>query len=318
MAADRPRVVVTRRLPGTALDRLAEVADVEVWPGRLEPSPAELRELAAGSTGLITMLTDRVDAELLDACPDLRVVANYAVGYDNLDVAELSHRGVAASNTPGVLTDATADIAWALIMATARRLPEGATAVKDGDWLTWEPSWLLGQDVAGATLGIVGYGRIGAAVARRASGFGMEVLAWNRSPKMADGVSFVELPELLERADIVSLHCALTPETEGLIGATELQAMKRTAVLVNTARGAIVDQRALAAALRDGEIFAAGLDVVVPEPIPVDHELLAIPSCLVLPHLGSASVATRSKMADMVVDNVLAALRGDPLPNPVG
>lgn len=318
MAADRPRVVVTRRLPGTALDRLAEVADVEVWPGRLEPSPAELRELAAGSTGLITMLTDRVDAELLDACPDLRVVANYAVGYDNLDVAELSRRGVAASNTPGVLTDATADIAWALIMATARRLPEGATAVKDGDWLTWEPSWLLGQDVAGATLGIVGYGRIGAAVARRASGFGMEVLAWNRSPKMADGVSFVELPELLERADIVSLHCALTPETEGLIGATELQAMKRTAVLVNTARGAIVDQRALAAALRDGEIFAAGLDVVVPEPIPVDHELLAIPSCLVLPHLGSASVATRSKMADMVVDNVLAALRGDPLPNPVG
>lgn len=318
MAADRPRVVVTRRLPGTALDRLAEVADVEVWPGRLEPSPAELRELAAGSTGLITMLTDRVDAELLDACPDLRVVANYAVGYDNLDVAELSRRGVAASNTPGVLTDATADIAWALIMATARRLPEGATAVKDGDWLTWEPSWLLGQDVAGATLGIVGYGRIGAAVARRASGFGMEVLAWNRSPKMADGVSFVELPELLERADIVSLHCALTPETEGLIGAPELQAMKHTAVLVNTARGAIVDQRALAAALRDGEIFAAGLDVVVPEPIPVDHELLAIPSCLVLPHLGSASVATRSKMADMVVDNVLAALRGEPLPNPVG
>ena len=308
---------MTRQLPGTALDRLREVADVEVWSERLPPSPDELRELAAGASGLIAMLTDRVDAGLLEVCPDLVVVANYAVGYDNIDVAALAERGVAVSNTPGVLTDATADIAWALIMATARRLPEGAAAVKEGDWLTWEPDWLLGQDVAGATLGIVGYGRIGAAVARRATGFGMEVLAWNRRPKEAEGVSFVALDELLERSDIVSLHCALTPETEGLIGAAELQAMKTTAVLVNTARGAIVDQPALAAALRAGEIFAAGLDVVVPEPIGIDHELLQIPSCLVLPHLGSASVATRSKMADMVVDNVLAALAGHPLPNAI-
>jgi lactate dehydrogenase-like 2-hydroxyacid dehydrogenase len=308
---------VTRQLPGTALDRLREVADVEVWSERLPPSPDELRELASGASGLITMLTDRVDAGLLEVCPDLVVVANYAVGYDNLDVPALAERGVAVSNTPGVLTDATADIAWALIMATARRLPEGAAAVKEGDWLTWEPDWLLGQDVAGATLGIVGYGRIGAAMARRATGFGMEVLAWNRRPKEAEGVSFVALDELLERSDIVSLHCALTPETEGLIGAAELRAMKPTAVLVNTARGAIVDQPALAAALRAGEIFAAGLDVVVPEPIGIDHELLQIPSCLVLPHLGSASVATRSKMADMVVDNVLAALAGHPLPNAI-
>ena len=317
MSADRLKVAVTRQLPGTALDRLREVADLEVWPERMPPSPDELRDLAAGASGLITMLTDRVDAALLDVCPDLVVVANYAVGYDNIDVAALGEHGVAVSNTPGVLTDATADIAWALIMATARRLPEGAAAVKEGDWLTWEPDWLLGHDVAGATLGVVGFGRIGEAVARRARGFDMEVLAWNRSPKQADGVTFVELDEVLERSDIVTLHCALTPETEGLIGATQLRAMKPTAVLVNTARGANVDQPALAAAQRAVEIFDAGLDVVVPEPIGVDHELLQIPSCLVLPHLGSASVATRSKMADMVVDNVLAALRGDPLPNKI-
>jgi len=312
-----PRVVVTRQLPGSALDRLTRMAEVEVWPERLPPSPADLQRLGADAHGLITMLTDRVDAALLDACPDLVVVANCAVGYDNLDVAELRRRGIAASNTPGVLTEATADLAWALIMATARRLPEGAAAVREGDWLTWEPDWLLGHDVAGATLGIVGYGRIGAAVARRASGFGMEVLAWTRRPKDVDGVSFVGLDELWARSDVVSLHCALTDETRGLIGAAALRAMKRTAVLVNTARGAIVDQAALADALRSGEIFGAGLDVVVDEPIPVDDELLTIPSCLVLPHLGSATVATRSKMADMVVDNTLAALAGDPLPNAI-
>jgi len=317
MAVPRPRVVVTRALPGPALERLRPVADVEVWPERLPPTEDELRRLAAGSRGLITMLTDRVDAALLDACPDLVVVANYAVGYDNLDVAALADRGVAVANTPGVLTEATADIAWALIMACARRLPEGAAAVRSGDWLTWEPDWLLGHDVAGATLGVVGFGRIGEAVARRARGFAMEVLAWNRRPKEAEGVEFVDLDELLERSDLVSLHVALSEETRGIIGAAQLRAMKPTAVLVNTARGAIVDQAALADALRSGEIFGAGLDVVVDEPIAVDDELLDIPSCLVLPHLGSATVATRGRMADMVVDNVLAGLRGDPLPNAV-
>lgn len=316
-ARQRPRVAVTRALPGTALGRLAAAADVEVWPERLPPSASQLRELASGATGLITMLTDQIDVSLLDACPDLVIVANYAVGYDNIDVAELHRRGIAVSNTPGVLTEATADIAWALIMATCRRLPEGAAAVRNGDWRTWEPDWLLGHDVAGATLGIVGYGRIGAAVARRAKGFGMKVLAWNRSPKEADGVELVELDELLARSDIVSLHSALTEETRGMIGATQLRSMKPTAVLVNTARGAIVDQSALAEALRAGEIFGAGLDVVVEEPIDVNDDLLTIPSCLVLPHLGSATVATRSRMADMVVDNVLAALAGKPLPNPV-
>jgi len=311
------RVVVTRRMPGTALDRLAEVAEVEVWPERLPPSPEVLRELVADADGLVTMLTDRVDAALLDAAPRLRVVANMAVGYDNLDVAELARRGIPASNTPGVLTEATADLTWALILATARRLQEGIDAVRNGDWLTWEPDWLLGHAVGGATLGIVGYGRIGAAVARRALGFDMEVLAWSRRPKDVEGVTFVPLEELLERADVVSLHCALTPETHHLIGAAELARMKPTAILVNTARGAIVDQAALADALRRGEIFGAGLDVVVEEPIPVDDELLTLPRCTVLPHLGSATVATRTRMAEMVVDNVLAGLAGQPLPNAI-
>jgi glyoxylate reductase len=310
-----PLVAVTRALPGGALDRLRAVADVSVWPDRLPPSPDDVRAWAAGAVGLVTTLSDRVDADLLDACPGLRVVANVAVGYDNLDVAELTRRGIAAANTPGVLTESTADLAWALILAASRRLPEGAAAVRAGEWVTWELDWLLGVDVAGATLGIVGFGRIGAAVARRAAGFGMEVLAWNRTPKAAEGVTFVPLGELLRRSDIVTLHCALTDETRGLIGADELRAMKPTAVLVNTARGPIVDQRALARALRSGEILAAGLDVVEHEPIPPDDELLSLPNCLVLPHVGSATVVTRSRMADMAVDNVLAVLAGDPPPN---
>jgi glyoxylate reductase len=313
----RPRVVVTRHLPGGALDRLREVADVAVWPERLPPSPDALRSLAADAVGLVTMLTDRVDAALLDACPHLRVVANVAVGYDNLDVAELTRRGIHAGNTPGVLTESTADLAWALLLASSRRLPEGAAAVKAGEWLTWEPDWLLGVDIAGATLGIVGFGRIGAAVARRAAGFGMEVLAWSRTPKSVEGVTFVPFEDLLRRSDVVTLHCALTDETRGLIGARELRAMKSTAVLVNTARGPIVDQSALARALRTGEIFAAGLDVVEHEPIPPDHELVALPNCLVLPHVGSATVTTRSRMADMAVDNVLAVLAGEPPPTGV-
>jgi lactate dehydrogenase-like 2-hydroxyacid dehydrogenase len=311
---DRPRVAVTRRLPGGALDRLGDHADVDVWPDRLPPSPDELRTFVAGAGALVTMLTDRVDAPVLDACPAVRVVANVAVGYDNLDVAELTRRGIPATNTPGVLTESTADLAWALMLAACRRLPEGAAAVKAGEWVTWEPDWLLGFDIAGATLGIVGYGRIGAAVARRAAGFDMDVLAWNRTPKPAgeaSGVTFVGLDELLHRADIVTVHCALTDETRGLVGGAELAAMKPTAVLVNTARGPIVDQRALASALRSGEIFAAGLDVVEEEPIPPDDELLGLPNCLVLPHVGSATVATRTRMAGMAVDNVLAVLAGD-------
>jgi lactate dehydrogenase-like 2-hydroxyacid dehydrogenase len=314
--AGRARVFVTRDLPGTGLTRLRAAADVDVWPERLPPPPEVLRERAAPADGLITLLTDQVDGDLLDACPRLRVVANVAVGYDNLDVAELTRRGIPAGNTPGVLTESTAELTWALILGASRRVVEGVNAVLAGEWLTWEPAFLLGQELEGAVLGIVGMGRIGQAVARRAQGFDMQVVAWSRQPKPLPDleVRWVGLDELLASADVVSLHCALTPETHHLIGATQLARMKPTAVLVNTARGPVVDQPALADALRQKRIAAAGLDVTEEEPIPLDDPLLGLPNCIVLPHIGSATVKARSKMADMAVDNVLAGLAGQPLP----
>ncbi|MBO0713848.1 MAG: D-glycerate dehydrogenase [Acidimicrobiales bacterium] len=316
MGEGRARVFVTRDLPGSALSRLRTVAEVDVWPERLPPPPQVLRERAASADGLITLLTDQVDAALLDACPRLRVVANVAVGYDNLDVAELTRRGIPAGNTPGVLTESTAELTWALILGASRRVVEGVNAVLSGEWLTWEPAFLLGQELSGAVLGIVGMGRIGQAVARRARGFDMQVVAWSRQPKpLADlEVRWVELDELLTTSDVVSLHCALTPETHHLIGAPQLARMKPTAVLVNTARGPVVDQPALAEALRANRIAAAGLDVTEEEPIPLDDPLLGLANCLVLPHIGSATIQARSKMADMAVDNVLAGLAGRPLP----
>jgi glyoxylate reductase len=255
------------------------------------------------------MLTDRVDTELLDAAPGLRAIANYAVGSDNIDLEAARARGIPVGVTPGVLTDATADIAFALILAIARRLPEGEAAVRAGEWLTWGPDWLLGRDVHGATLGIVGQGRIGAAVARRADGFGMTVVHHSRS-------SGIPLDELLARADFVSLHVPLTQETRHLIDAAALERMRPTAYLVNTARGGIVDQDALAAALHAGSVAGAALDVTEPEPLPPDHPLLDAPNLIVLPHLGSATHATREAMASLAVDNLLAALDGKPMPSP--
>jgi glyoxylate reductase len=315
VASQRPRVFVTRRLPGDAVERLAAVAEVEVWPGRLPPSPGDLARHAADADGLLVLLTDRVDDALLDRCPRLRVVANMAVGYDNLDVDALTARGIPAGNTPGVLTESTAELTWALILAAARRVAEAERSIRRGEWVTWEPDFLLGRDLAGGTLGIVGFGKIGAAVARRARCFDMRVLAWTPRPKPVGGVAWVSLDELLAEADVVSVHCALTPETKGLIGARALALMKPSAVLVNTARGAIVDQAALAEALRARRIFAAGLDVVDREPIAADDPLLSLDNCLVVPHIGSGTVATRSRMAAMAADNVLAGLRGERLPN---
>jgi len=236
------RCFVTRQLPGDALGRLAAEHEVDVWPGRRPPAPTELRDRAASADGLLCLLTDRIDAALLAGCPNLRAVSNLAVGCDNVDVEAVRARDIALGYTPDVLTETTADLAFALILAAARRLPEGVAAVREGEWLTWEPGWLLGRDVHGATLGIVGLGRIGRAVARRAEGFGMTVVHSSSN----DGLP---LPDLLAAADFVSLHCPLTPHTRHLIGAAALAAMKPTAILVNTARGAIVDQRALAAAL---------------------------------------------------------------------
>lgn len=311
-----PRVFVTRILPGDAVERLREHADVDVWPDEMPPPYETLRERVAECDGLISLLTDRVDAPLIGAAPRLRVISNVAVGYDNIDVAAATARGIPVGNTPGVLTETTADLAWALILATARRIPEAERFVRDGRWRTWDPRLLLGYDVHGATLGVVGFGAIGRAVARRAAGFGMRVLAASRSAiRNAGDVRQAGLDELLRESDFVSLHVPLTDETREMIGERELRAMKRTAVLVNTARGGVVDQAALVRALREGWIAGAGLDVAAVEPIPAGDPLLSAPNCVLLPHIGSASHATRERMAEMAVDNCIAGLRGERLPN---
>jgi glyoxylate reductase len=304
------RCFVTRRLPFRALDRLRAAHHVEVWPERLPPPYEELVARAADAEGLLTLLTDKVDAALIDRCPHLRAISNYAVGYDNVDLDAATARGIPVGNTPDVLTDATADLAFALLLAAARKLPESVAAVRDGDWLTWEPAQYLGAAVFGATLGIVGFGRIGQAVARRASGFEMTVL------HTGSGGDSVEA--LLERSDFVSLHCPLTPETYHLIDDAALSRMKRSAILINTARGPIVDHDALRRGLTAGEIAAAALDVTDPEPLPADDPLLAAPNLIVVPHIGSATRAARERMADLAVDNLLAGLDGQPMPHRVG
>ena len=320
---DRPRVFVARVIPDAGLDLLRAATDVDVWPDELPPPRDELLRRVAGCDGVLTLLTDRVDDEFLDAAgPPLKVVSNYAVGFDNVDVAACTRRGIPVGNTPGVLTDTTADLAFALLMAVARRLPEGDRYVRDGRWKTWGPMLLMGPDVHGATLGIVGFGRIGQALARRAQGFGMTILYHdtNRLPDEVTrplGATYVPLDELLARSDFVSLHTNLTPETRHLINARTLALMKTTAVLVNTSRGPVVDGQALADALRNGVIWGAGLDVTDPEPIPMDDPLLDAPNCLIVPHIASASPATRGRMAEIAARNVLAGLRGERLPAPV-
>jgi glyoxylate reductase len=305
------RIFVTRALPFPALERLRAEHEVEVWPEPEPPPEAALHAGARAADGLLTMLTERVDAALLDAAPRLRAIANLAVGTDNIDLAAAAARGIPVGATPGVLTDATADLAFALLLAVARRLPDGEREVREGRWAPWQPSHGLGADASGATLGIVGRGRIGEAVARRAQGFGMEVLHSSRS-------SGLPLAELLARADFVSLHVPLTPATRHLMGADALARMRPTAFLVNTARGGVVDQVALREALERGTIAGAALDVTDPEPLPGDDPLLSAPNLLVVPHIGSATVRTRSRMADMAADNLLAALAGRPMPHPAG
>ena len=299
------RCFVTRDLPGGALERLRAEHEVEVWPDELPPPREEVvTRLGDEAEGLLTLLTDPIDAEAIAGAPRLRAIANYAVGTDNVDLEAATARGVPVGNTPDVLTEATADLAFALMLAAARRVVEGDAYVRAGHWRTWEPGLLLGREMHGATLGIVGMGRIGSAVARRAAGFGMEVI----------GMSDVDFDRFLARSDFVSIHCPLTEETRALIDERALALMKTTAVLVNTARGPIVDSTALARALRDGTIAAAALDVTDPEPLPDDHPLLDAPNLTVVPHLGSATHRTREAMADMAVDNLLAALRGERMP----
>ena len=296
---------MSRRLPGPAVERLAERHEVDLWTGRLPPPANVLRDSIARADAALTLLSDAVTPEVMDAAPALRAVSNYAVGVDNVDLDAATARGIPVGHTPGVLTETTADLALALMLGASRRLVEGDAFVRRGEWDTWETELLLGRDLHGATVGIVGLGRIGSAVARRLEGFGARVVS---TRDMA-------LEELLERSDFVTIHCPLKAETRGLIGADALARMKPTAYLVNTARGPIVDTEALIGALESGEIAGAALDVTDPEPLPGDHPLLGAPNLLVLPHLGSATVATRERMADIAVENLLAALDGERMPH---
>jgi glyoxylate reductase len=320
---ESPRVFVTRVIPRAGLELVEAAADADVWADELPPPRDVLLERVRGMDGVLSLLTDRIDDELLDAAgPQLRVVSNFAVGYDNIDVPACLRRGIAVGNTPGVLTETTADLAFALLMAVARRLPEARDHVLAGRWRTWGPLLLLGKDIHGATLGLVGFGRIGREMARRATGFGMRVLYHDVVP--ADPAveaelraTHVPLETLLAEADIVSLHTVLSAETRHLIDTAALARMKRGAILINTSRGPVVDQVALADALRSGHLFGAGLDVTDPEPMAVDDPLLALPSCLIVPHIASASEHTRDRMAEKAARNLIAGLRGEPLPDPV-
>lgn len=316
------KVVVTGRIPEVAVEQLRAVHEVDAWSGAESIGRDELLSRVAGADALLTLLTERVDAELLDAAgPQLKVVANVAVGYDNVDVPACRERGIIATNTPGVLTEATADIAFALILMATRRTGEGERVIRSAQPWKWGMFYLLGMGLQGKTLGVVGMGGIGQATARRARAFGMDVIYQSRSelaPEIATelGARRVELDELLSTSDVVSLHCPYSPATHHLIGAEQFAAMKETAYLVNTARGPIVDEAALVDALRDGQIAGAGLDVYEREPL-VHAGLRELDNVALLPHLGSATIETRTAMATLAADNALAVLAGEQPPTPI-
>jgi glyoxylate reductase len=312
-----PRVFVTRAIPAAGLAILRANCTVTVWPGELPPTPADLLAQARDCDGVLALLTDRLDAPFFDSCPRLRVVSNMAVGYDNIDSAAATARGILVGNTPGVLAETTADLAFALLLAAARRLPEGQAYVAADCWQTWGPLLLLGRDVHGATLGIVGLGDIGAAVARRARGFAMRVLYTgprrHLDAEAATGAQYVPFAELLRQSDFISIHAPLSDATRGMFDHAAFAQMPPHAILINTARGPIVQTAALVAALQAGTIAGAALDVTDPEPLRADHPLLQLPNCLVVPHIASASHATRDRMAEIAARNILAGLRGEPL-----
>ena len=321
---EQHRVFATRELPGDGFAALREDPDfdLDVWPEDFPPSREALLKRVEGVDGLVCLITDQIDGEVLAAAgAQLKVVSQMAVGVDNVDVAACSARGIPVGNTPGVLTETTADMAWALILASARRVVEAAEYVKAGEWKTWTPTQMAGIDVYGSTLGVIGFGAIGQAIARRAQGFGMRVLCWNRTPRpdeaAAVGAEQRPFDEVLSRSDFVVVSVALTDDTRGLINAAAFEQMHPGSILINTARGPIVDEEALVDALRRERIGGAGLDVTAAEPLSMDSPLLTMDNVVVLPHIGSASMATRSKMADIAIANLRAGLAGRPLPHSV-
>ncbi len=314
-------IVVTRKLPDEALIILRNVGELLLWePDAIIPRPTLLQQVNTADA-LLCMVTERIDDELLDHAPQLKIVANMAVGYDNVDVPALTRRGILFTNTPGVLTETTADLAFALLLAIARRIGEGERIVREGRWGAWNPFAFLGRDVHHATLGIIGLGRIGVGVAKRARGFDMRVLYTNRGRNVEAeeqlGCTRVDLPTLFHESDFVVVLTPLNAETRGLISTPQFQQMKQTACLINAARGPIVDQHALYFALRDGLIAGAALDVTDPEPLPMSDPLLTLDNCLIVPHVGSASIATRTRMATLAAENIVAFLSGHRPPTPV-
>ncbi|HNF93519.1 MAG TPA: D-glycerate dehydrogenase [Anaerolineales bacterium] len=313
----RPKVFVSRKIRDAGLNLVLEFCDAEVWDEEMPPTRDVLLEKVRGVDGYLSMLTDRVDAELLDtAGPQLKVVSNHAVGFDNVVVADATARGIPVGNTPGILTDATADIAFALLLAAARRIVESEKYIRDGKWKTWHPSMLLGMDLVGRTLGLVGFGRIGRAVAKRAVGFGMRIAYYSPNSEPEFGaIKMNSLDALLQESDFVSVHTPLNESTRHLVNADFLSKMKPNAVFVNTSRGPVVDQVALYDALKAKKIFAAGLDVTDPEPLPLDSPLLTLDNCVIVPHIGSASERTRDAMARLAAENLIAGLKGERLPH---
>lgn len=313
-----PRVFVSRRIFPEALELLDQVADVDVWPQELPPSPEELGNKIANADGVLTTIMDRVDSSLLDRAPRLKVISQLAVGLDNVDVVEASRRGILVGYTPGILAKATADVGFALLLSAARRIGESERWVRAGGWqMAFHPMYWLGAEVNGATLGIVGLGQIGLEMAKRALGFDMRVIYYSRTrkPELEErhGLEYVEPQVLLSDSDFVSLHIPLTPETRHYVGEPELRMMKPSAILINLARGPVVDSKALYIALSEKWIRAAALDVTDPEPIPPDDPLLTLDNLVVSPHIGSASVATRREMCLVAARNLAAGLRGERL-----
>ena len=315
----KPKVFVTRAIPEKGFELIKDFCDVDLWLDDLPPKRADLLQHMHGIDGLLCLLTDKIDDEVINAAGEqLRVISNFAVGFDNIDIDAATARKIPVGNTPDVLTDATADFAFALLMAVARRIPEGERYVHEGKWRTWGPMTLLGVDLKGATLGLIGFGRIGKAMARRAIGFDMRVIYCNRNEAKTDPdfqATLVDIETLLKESDFISLHTPLTNETRHLIDSEALSKMKPNSVLINTARGPIVDPDALYEALKEKRIFGAGLDVTEPEPLPIDSPLLTLDNVVIVPHIASASKTARDNMSWMAARNLIAGLKGEHLPN---